>query len=785
MGLVRLPEDVRLESGVSAWWLCMSFLRSGDSEEDWTRLFAEIRWFRALGPGERVTLGERLLSHGGAVLACESRGEAARRFSGIRGERVRAVVLDPQGREVEGCASPDDLPRLGRYSTPPALTSFVVRSVHSLLRHQFQRDSGLADSEVRLLDPAAGDLNFVLEAFRVAIDTRRAADGATDIPRLVRDHLVPHFQGFEVHPAAFVRGYLAFQEFFAAGGFPLPSKARAPIALVDALSRSFPELDYLSPANVPVVVGNPPWRGRSANHGFWIRTLLRGYRFADGRGDEGYFRVDGKPLGERNPKWLQDDYVKFLRLAQWRVDSCREGIAAMVLNHTCLDAPTFRGLRRSLLRTFNEIYALNLHGNRRKREAAPGGGPDECLFPGVAQGAAVLFLLKHPQRPKRVFLADLFGTREAKLDTLAGVSIETIPWQELHPRPPLYFFVRGDGEVEREYRRGLPLPEIFPVCGAGIVTGRDALVTDIERRVIEARLLRLRERDHKISAPVLEGLATLREDAQWPTHLTGYLSRPFDVRHLFYAPYLMARPRQGLMAHMRRGENLGLVVPRQSKEGPAALATRWIVGHKAVSAYDVNTLFPLYLYGGAGRVPNLAPSFCHRLADLYGELPDPETVLGFIYAVLYSPPYRIRFRDLLMRDFPRIPFPQERERFLRLAELGVELTGLHVLKDSRLQNATVKVGGESRRAVGRPSYEESEQRLLLAGGELLFEGIEPRVWDYRIGGYAVLPHWLRARANRSLTCYEIGDFRRIAEALRLTLSLEERIADAYQGALES
>jgi hypothetical protein len=781
---VRLPEDLRLEGGVTAWWLCISFLRSGDEEEDWTRLFEEIRWLRTLGPGERVTLGERLLSHGGAVMACESRGEAKRGFSGIRGERVRAVVLDPQGREVEGPASPDDPSRLGRYSTPPALSSFVVRSVHWLLRNRLGRSSGLADPVVRLLDPAAGELNFVLEACRVAIEGHRTLHGERGIQRLVRDHLVPHFQGFEVHPVTFIRGYLAFQEFSAARGFRLPPTTRAPIALVDALARFFPELGSLSMADVPVVIGNPPWRGQSSNRGFWIRTLLRGYRFSDGRGNEGYFRVDGKPLGERNSKWLQDDYVKFLRLAQWRVDGYREGLVALVLNHSCLDAPTFRGLRRSLLRTFNEIYALNLHGNRRRRETAPGGGPDQSVFPGVAQGALVLLLVKHPELPKRVFLADLFGTRDAKLEALAEGNIDSTPWQEIRPRAPDFLFVRGSRERDREYLRGASLSEIFPIHGAGIVTGRDALVTDTERRTIEARLCELREGNPKSATSVLAGLTVLREDANWPTHLTGYLSRPFDVRHLFYAPYLVARPRQGLMAHMRRGENLGLVVPRQSKEGPAALATRWIVGHKAVSAHDVNTLFPLYLYGDAGRAPNLAPVLCRRLADLYGETPDPETVLAFIYAVLYSPPYRIRFRDLLMRDFPRIAFPPDRRQFLLLAELGAELMGLHLLRDARLQNVS-RGEGESWRPVGCPPYEEPGQRLPLAGGELRFEGIEPGVWRYRIGGYEVLPHWLRARAKRSLVWQEVGEFRMIAEALRLTLGLEKRLSDAYRSAVES
>jgi predicted helicase len=88
----------------------------------------------------------------------------------------------------------------------------------------------------------------------------------------------------------------------------------------------------------------------------WIGELIEHYKF-----------VDGKPLGERNPKGLQDDYVKFIRFAQWRIEQTGYGVLAFITNHGYLDNPTFRGMRQSLMQTFDEIYLLDLHGQHAQK----------------------------------------------------------------------------------------------------------------------------------------------------------------------------------------------------------------------------------------------------------------------------------------------------------------------------------------------------------------------------------------------------------------------------------
>lgn len=269
--------------------------------------------------------------------------------------------------------TPEIRRRYGVYATPRPLVDFMVRSVHLLLQRNLGMHGGLADPEVRLLDPAAGTGNFLRAAGWKAIEHHVSRGG--DPREIVHDHLLPHFHGFEVLPEFHTRGVTSLRRCLRALGAGQHTKPR--LIQADALE---PPRELLEiPFNV--ILGNPPWRGASSHRGRWITELLRDYR----------------PQGERNTKWLQDDYVKFLRLAQWCIEQNGEGIVAFVVSHNFLDALTFSSLRASLLGTFDEIRVLDLHGNRRKREHAPDGTPDENLFRGVAQGVAVLFLTRKPR----------------------------------------------------------------------------------------------------------------------------------------------------------------------------------------------------------------------------------------------------------------------------------------------------------------------------------------------------------------------------------------------------
>ncbi|MFL6264199.1 MAG: type ISP restriction/modification enzyme [Thermoanaerobaculia bacterium] len=693
--------------------------------------------------------------------------------------------------------------RRGVYYTPPELVSWVVRSVHRLLRTRLGRRDGLADPGVTLLDPAAGTLTFVVEAVRRAVEEARSSGGGGVVPALVGDHLLRDFHAFELMMAPYAVGHLKMSLILEELGRPLREGERVSFYLTNALEMEDLEQSAIpgtaalaresrlageikKEARITVVLGNPPWSGHSANRG----TRLGGYD-----------HVDGEPLREKSAKWLQNDYLKFLRFAQWKADQAGEGIVALVTDHGYLDNPTFRGVRRSLLQTFDELYLLDLHGNGKKKERAPDGSKDANVFRDVRQGAAVAVLVKRPGLPKRVLRADLWGSRAAKLRWLEEHDVETTPWTEIDPQGPAFLFAPRDAALEREYRRGVSLPEIFPVHSVGIVTGRNAFAIDTDPTELERRVGRLRSEtvpdevvrhewgaEDKGRCRLDRARGRIRADADWRSRFRRILFQPFDWRTVFYEDSVVERPRKEVMRHLLVPGSLGLVAPRQHKEEPGALVTGTLVAHKAVSAFDINSVFPLYLYSegglyGARREPNLDEAFLGRMKDRLGEEPSPELVLQYVYATLYSVPYRRRYADLLRVDFPRIPLPPDRGAFLELAGLGAVLIDLHLLDSDRLDRPAVRFEEGSGTLDGRREYRDG--RLIVNAGGQAFEGISREVWEYRIGGYQVLDRWLAGRSGRALRQKELQEFGRIAEALRWTVELQRRAGllwgAAFQG----
>jgi predicted helicase len=582
-----------------------------------------------------------------------------------------------------------------------------------------------------------------------------------------------------------------------------------------------------------VILGNPPYSGISANLSEKEITLERGNRYITnyqiqedklnggyklvpqtkearqkmkvkqktwiGELIEQYKVINGQWFNERK-HWLNDDYVKFIRFAQWKIEQAGEGILGFITNHSYLDNPTFRGMRQALMNSFNEIYLLDLHGNSLKRERCPDGSKDENVFD-IRQGVAISLFIKRKSLERKVFHAECWGLREDKYNWLLGTGIETTNWQEIKPDSPYYFFVPRAETYRDIYEKYWKITDVFSVNCVGIVTARDKFVIDFDRDVLERRIVMFRNLsmpDELIKqAFKLKDTSTfkfrksreaLSKDENWDKYFTQILYRPFDKRNIYYTNIVVERPLLEVMRHMMK-ENLGLLFTRPSHpeyEVSTLISTnivdQCVAGNKSAGA-GISYIAPLYLYPAEGdmfkeRKPNLNPKLVESLTEAYGKEATPEEIFYYIYGVLYSNIYRTKYAEFLKIDFPRVPFTKDYGLFTTIGKCGEQLVDLHLLKSLELSNPIAKLQGSGDYHVEKPSYNEKKKRVYI-NNDQYFEGIDKEVWEYQIGGYQVLDKWLKDRKRGKLSLEDIKHYCQVVTALKRTTKVQKEIDNIY------
>ncbi|MBN1992606.1 MAG: N-6 DNA methylase [Anaerolineae bacterium] len=759
------------------------------------------------------------------------------------------ATYDPRLRELRGV-----------YYTPAPVVSYLVRSVDHLLKTRFNLPDGLADittfthnhqqlPKMLLLDPAAGTGTFLYGVIDHIRNRFRQQGNVGMWSSYVKDHLLNKLYGFELLMVPYAVAHfklamqLAGQDLDEAEranwAYDFGSEERLKIFLTNTLEEIEQETQTLfgllriiteeakaaaavkRDLPILVVMGNPPYSGHSANRSWTVDATGKRTPTFIGELIQDYYRVDGQPLGERNPKWLQDDYVKFIRWGQWRIEQTGAGILAFITNHGYLDNPTFRGMRQNLMHTFTDIYLLNLHGNAKKKETAPDGGKDENVFD-IQQGVAIGLFIKEPGKtgPANVYHADLWGERATKYESLAGQDIASTEWIEFEPKKPFYLFAPQNVNLFGEYQQGWGITEIFVNNNMGITTGRDAFVTDYSSEELKNRLSTLKgpATDQEIRETYNlhdSSSFSLKEARLWSKNVDakdciipfGY--RCFDQRYIIYSSALLARSREDISQHFIKKENLALITFRAIRELPwlHIFVSDQIVAKEFISSLDNCFIFPLYLYppprhqekqtkggkvvlmslfeseaGYTARRPNLNPKFVQdveqRLGLAFtpegqGDLQTnfgPEDIFDYIYAVFHSPTYRSRYAEFLKIDFPRVPLTQNRELFAALVKLGQELVKLHLLEQVPPWPVSYPVKGDDTIARAYPKYNEAAQRVYLNKTQY-FEGIAPDVWDFHIGGYQVLEKWLKDRQGRKLSYQDLSHYQKVVAALKQTIAL--------------
>lgn len=701
----------------------------------------------------------------------------------------------------------------GVYYTPPPVVRFIVNAANDILRRDFGLRKGFADSTVTALDFATGTGTFMLEMFKLVFGNKSPAKR----DMLAHSHLLKNFFGFELLLAPFAIAHLKLSQFLKDKKVNLDGRVNVFLANTLEHTIEIPELPFM-PAlahetkcakrikkhNILVIVGNPPYSGNAQTPGkeeyerrhkrkkgetvkavraTWIGGLLKDY-----------YKVDGKPLDEHNPRMLQDDYVKFIRFAQHKIEAAHEGIVAVITNHAFLDNLTFRGMRQSLMQSFDRLYFLDLHGSARRQEATPDSVQDENVFD-IQQGVAVSLFVKKEGLSKGVFRADLFGKRVEKYKWCEEQNIDSVEWERLSPASPFYFFRPWDSKKYEAYCQHWIVEGIFEVSRSGIKTHRDKFAFAYDRKTIHDRIddmvhteLSDDEFQKKHNAKETRDwkLAAAREECRKCENIDKGLVtcayRPFDSRWCFYGRETMDLPRPEVMHHMLEGGGLGLMTVRQSGSSDSWRHC-FIVNQIAECCYISNKskeagyLFPLYRrdneMGNVVKRENISLKFRDWIDEHYGERHPPEKILGYIYAVLHSSEYRQRYAEFLRVEFPRIPFSEDKDEFLRLANIGEELMNAHLLQTSFGEGAELCGEGTTHR-VNRVRYDETAGKLYFNPDEY-FAPLSPDVYNFFIGGYRPLDQFLKSRKGRELSADEVLTIEQAARAISFTLSKQQEI----------
>jgi hypothetical protein len=696
----------------------------------------------------------------------------------------------------------------GVYYTPEPVVRYIVRSIHSILKSHFGASDGLASPQVTILDPAAGTLTFPAEAIKTAIQEHSSKYGSGNLHKLIKEHILPHFHAIELMMAPYTVGHLKISYLLAEYGYEMADDERFKLYLSNTLEKDSPQVVSYHIAEdinhecllankikhddpILVIMGNPPYSGASENSNDWTEKLLK----TDLDGAQSYYTVDGKPLGELNPKMLQDDYVKFIRFAQWKIQKAGKGIVGMITNHSYIDNATFRGMRQSLLATFDQIYVLDLHGNSTKKEKCPDGSKDENVFD-IRTGVAILVMIKNSMMKKTTCYSELYGLRQFKYDYLMTNEMKSTDSEEIHPSDPFYLLKPFD-DRNTEYSDWLSLVDIFPKNSAGIKTARDELTIqdsielvgktihhfaslDIDTARIAYRLGE-DSRDWKIKLAQQDLIGSGIND----TNILPILYRPFDIRFTYYTGKsrgFHSMPRHEVMKNMLK-DNVGLILGRQGQA--VGITEAWNLAFVSETLVDNNiyyrgggVLLPLYLsYKDANEMEetqthsiNICPVVLEKLQTMGVSETD---FFYYVYAILYSNTYRSRYSEYLKYDFPRVPICMTKSHLLQLSELGNQLADLHLMRSPLLNPPLARYQGSGANDMVESVVYDAASATVRINPDKYFEGVTDALWNYHIGGYQVLHKYLKDRKGKVLS--DPIHYCRMVTALALTIDIQSRI----------
>ena len=761
----------------------------------------------------------------------------------------------------------------GVFYTPRPVVSYIVRSVDEILRTEFRLANGLADTTtwgemakrhkelqipegtspvqafVQILDPATGTGTFLVEVIDLIHKTmvekwKSQGHGETKIQTFWNEyvpmHLLPRLHGYELLMAPYAIAHLKIGLKLYETGYRFESDERARVYLTNALEPPgdvqmtldfLPVLAHEAQAvneikrkqRFTVVIGNPPYSIVSANSNPWIVELCEAYKVT--------VRTQ-----ERQIQALSDDYVKFLRLAQWQLERTQCGLMSLISNNGYLDGHLFQDFRLSLLQACPSTCVLNLHGNLRTRELTPEGTPDENVFD-IQTGVAILIATRYPSLPRpTVRYADLWGSREKKYITLLTESGRATASKRLRLDDLSAPWIPMAGDVRREWSNMISIIEIFGTgdkrrdaqtrYAAGFVSQQDDFAIAFTPNEILTRVNELRRpstteewlrEKYRLCTTNQWSFSRAREELageEIASLVTSCTYRPFDTRYTIFHRGVVSILRRELMRHLFHHKNVALLVTRgisRQKYAHAFVTAGPVDRHALDNASESMFVFPLFVYpdatftgislgleGDETPLVNLALEFRSQIGQAVAPLaqPEPERILRYLYALLFSHEYRMRYAEHLKIDFPRVPLPRSAALFRELARLGETIMGLHLLRSAGRDDSITTYAGPKNPEVRRVGWSDGtvwldagktsarEGHRAQKPGTLGFEGVPEQVWDFHIGGYQVCHKWLKDRKGRRLTDEDIAHYQKIVVALNETIRTMveiDKVIEAHGG----
>lgn len=730
---------------------------------------------------------------------------------------------------------------MGVFYTPVPAVQYLISMVDKILVEELKIDEGLSNNDqitikvpctpyqlarkgkwyntkeisvprVAILDPACGTGSFGSEIIKYIKNVYFSGAKEAFYENYIQQEngLLSRLIGFEIMMTSYVVAHLKMRRTIDETlGFSSPVQLPTKIYLTNTLATPKHEEERTSQMTlqdfsaaitdegyyadtwknrrpVKVIIGNPPYLAASTNP-----YDISAYKT----------ETDGVTYFGERKHWLNDDYVKFFRFAEQIINKNKDGILAYVSNNGYLDNPTFRGMRASLLRSFDKIYIVNLHGSSNKKETAPDGSKDENIF-NIMQGVSLFIGVKKTKKEDwaTVYYTDIWGTRKSKLETLAK---QELSFTKLKIDPKMAYFIPFGSDDKDDYDKGVSIYELFPTNVTGIVSGKDKASFALSRDELIRRMNIVRNSTNEQDILNIWGKFSrgqtadkIRDDVLSEGVITPISFRPFDSRWTYYSGNSCGwifRPREKTtMGHLMTkpnspiGANIGIVFGKTSRTFFSPFVSRNIIASRIFSALcETAYIAPLYLHSAGNWDANINADEYNKLTQYLTEKPSPIEVFDYVYGVLHDPVYCEKYAEYLCRDFPRVPVinePEElrneysffvsEELFREYVIVGEQLRSLHLMDLKMPRELAFEPAVPNDMVIGAVKYKSG---ILHLNSNTEIHGIPQDVWDYQIGGYQVLSKWFKEHKGEELTIDSFNHIENVVGLLSETINLQEHL----------